>query len=200
MALTTSPSPAASRGRGEQNSPSPVACDGRRGWGMRASFRLPCDTCTTCTIIQHQCAAWQTIKRCRPIHTDGPTSHVDRSLPSLGRRSDTARAQLDPHRLAVDDPRYRMEVRVKAAACMSLREADRIAEGWAFVTLSAFGHRQVPPQAKNVSSGKMCACTTKAAVPGGGERLLQTALYHSRPHHAIVHSLVCERYSPMRIA
>ena len=83
MALTTSPSPAASRGRGEQTSPSPVACDGRRGWGMRASFRLPCDTCTTCTIIQHQCAAWQTIKRCRPIHTDGPTSHVDRSLPSL---------------------------------------------------------------------------------------------------------------------
>lgn len=68
-------------------------------------------------------------------------------LARLDRRSDTAGTHLHFDRLAVFEPRHRLQVWVEAAAGVPLREANRIAERWAFAALSALSHERMPPTA-----------------------------------------------------
>jgi hypothetical protein len=104
-------------------------------------------------------------------HPQGWAS-IERSehgLAGLDRRSDAAGTHLHLHRLAVLNPRNRLEIGVEAAAGVPVREADRIAETWAFAALSAFRHEWMPPTAYGLVKQRIRMCNGRAAVTRAGQ-------------------------------
>ena len=75
-------------------------------------------------------------------------TRFEQGLADFRCRPNATRTQLYLQRLAVLDPRNRLEVGVEAAACVPVRKADRITEGRAFAALSALRHVGMPPQLK----------------------------------------------------
>ncbi len=108
--------------------------------------------------------------RSRTINTKthpGGWVSIERSehaLAGLDRRSDTAGTQLHLDRFTVLHPCHRLEIWVEAAAGMSVREADRIAERWARAALSAFRHEWMPPTACGLLGRLIRMCNGRAAV------------------------------------
>jgi hypothetical protein len=102
----------------------------------------------------------------------------EHTLAGFNRRSDATGTQLHFGRLAVLNPRNRLQVWVEAAASMPVREADRIAERWAFAALSAFSHEWMPPTAYGFLRRMIRVCNGRAAVTLYGQA---TALRHIIP-------------------
>ena len=104
-------------------------------------------------------------------HPDGWAS-TERSrhlLAGLDRRSDAAGTHLHLNRLAVLNPRNRLQVRVEAAAGVPVREAHCVAETWAFAALSAFRHEWLPPTAYDLLGRRIRMCNGRAAVTPTGQ-------------------------------